>query len=246
MDNAANVALSRVIAQTRAMDVTAGNLANMTTPGYRAERMVFGDWLSRQQGGTAAGSGSIVYTQDRASYRDRQSGELTHTANPLDLAITAEGYFTVLGAAGPRLTRAGHFTLGQDGTVVDETGDALLDTAGKKLQLAPADTRVTVAGDGTISSENGQIGKVGIVTAVDPNRLKAEGNRLLNATDTATTLVATPQIVQGALEQSNVQPAMEVNRMMTDLRSFQMVSQFMQSEADRQQSAIDKIMQQRS
>jgi len=246
MDNATSIALSRLVAQTRAVDVAAGNLANATTPGYRAERMLFGDWLSRQHGSTPADKNTIVYTQDRASYRDRQGGELTHTANPFDLAITGEGYFTVLGANGPRLTRAGHFTLAKDGTITDELGDALLDPKGKKLQLATADTRVTVAGDGAISSENGQIGRIGVVTAGDPNRLQAEGGRLLNADGTATTPLATPHIVQGALEASNVQPALEVTRMMNDLRTFQMVSQFVQSESDRQQGAIDKIIQQRS
>lgn len=124
MDNTSNIALSRLLSQSRVLDLTAGNLANVTTPGYRAERMMFGDWLSRQSGGPG---GNIVYTQDRASYRERQSGELTHTANPLDLAITGDGYFTVLGPSGPRLTRAGHFTLDTNGTITDEQGDALLD-----------------------------------------------------------------------------------------------------------------------
>ena len=70
MDNATNVALSRLVAQTRAMDVTATNLANAATPGYRAERMLFSDWLPRQHGGTPPGGGTIAYTQDRTTYRD--------------------------------------------------------------------------------------------------------------------------------------------------------------------------------
>ena len=58
MDNASTVALSFMVAQTRAMDVTAANLANATTPGYRAERMLFSDWLARQHGGgTPPGGG---------------------------------------------------------------------------------------------------------------------------------------------------------------------------------------------
>ena len=48
------------------------------------------------------------------------------------------------------------------------------------------------------------------------------------------------------MEESNVQPALEVTRMMNDLRTFQMVSQFVQTEADRQQNAIDRITQQRT
>jgi flagellar basal-body rod protein FlgF len=245
MDNISTVALSRLVAQVRALDVTAGNLANLGTPGYRAERIHFSDWLSRQRGGPP-GDGTIIYTQDRASYRDRQPGQIGHTGNPLDLALGGDGFFTVQGPAGPRLTRAGHFALGTDGAVVDENGNGLLDTAGKKIQIAAADTQISVAGDGTISSQNGQIGRIGVVAVADHTRLQAEGNRLLNANTTTTTPVAAPHLVQGAVEQSNVQPTQEVTRMMNDVRTFQMVSQFLQTEADRQQGAIDKITQNRA
>ena len=159
MDNGTYVALSRLVAQTRSMDVTAANLSNLATPGYRAERVSFSDWIGRQNGS------HIAYAQDRATWRDRQEGQLSTTGNSLDLAIKGEGYFTVQTPAGPRLTRAGHFSLGRDGTVVDEQGNALLDPTGKKLQLSPADTTITVASDGTLGSENGQIGSIGIVTA---------------------------------------------------------------------------------
>jgi flagellar basal-body rod protein FlgF len=54
--------------------------------------------------------------------------------------------------------------------------------------------------------------------------------------------MAAPHIVQGAMEESNVQPTLEISRMMNDLREFQFTSQFLQAEADRAQSAIDKIM----
>ena len=246
MDNATNIALSYLVAQTRAMDVTAMNLANVTAPGYRAERMLFSDWLSRQHGGTPPGGSTIVFPQDRATYRDRKAGTLSPTANPLDLAITGDGYFTVQAPGGPRLTRGGHFSLAQDGKMVDGDGYPLLDTAGQPVQLTPADPDIKVASDGTVSSENGQIGKIGVVSPSDPNKLMAEGNRLMNATATTTAPVAAPQLIQGSIEASNVEPTSEVTRMMNDLRTFQMVSQFIQTEADRQQGAIDKIIQQRS
>jgi flagellar basal-body rod protein FlgF len=129
---------------------------------------------------------------------------------------------------------------------VDEGGNALLDAAGKKIQLAPADTDISVSADGAISSQNGQIGRIAVVSVADQTRLQAEGSRLLNATGTTTTRVAAPHLIQGAIEESNVQPTQEVTRMMNDVRTFQMVSQFMQSEADREQGAIEKITQNRA
>jgi len=246
MQNTATIALSRLVAQQRGLDVTATNLANAATPGYRTERMLFSDYLVRQTAVSAdaklpPGGRVMAYTQDRATYRDRVSGSLTHTANPLDLALGGDGFFTVNTPQGPRLTRSGHFERANDGTVVDAAGNALLDTSGKTLQLAPADTVITVAGDGTVSSQNGRVGQIGIVNPDDPNRMRAEGSRLL-ASDSPTSPMAAPHIVQGALEESNVQPTLEISRMMNDLREFQFTSQFLQAEADRAQSAIDKIM----
>lgn len=248
MDNATYVATSRLVAQQRGMDVMANNIANAGTPGFKAERMLFSDWLARQRNAhTPQGGQAIAFTQDRATYREMEAGSITRTANPFDIAIAiaSDGFFTVATAQGPRLTRAGRFGLMPDGTVSDATGDALLDTNGKPVQIAQGDTRITIAGDGTISSENGQIGKIGIVRPDDPKQLHPEGDRLLRA-DAATTPVAVPKLGQGAVEESNVQPVAEMTRMMTGLREFQFVTQFVQGEADRQQSAIDKIFARRS
>jgi flagellar basal-body rod protein FlgF len=245
MQTATDIALSRLVAQQRAMDVTAGNLANMATPGFKAERTLFADWLSRQtQSDTPPGGQVVSYTQDRATYRNQDAGALTHTGNPFDLGIAGDGFFTVQTKNGPRLTRAGRFELQPDGTVGDIDGNALLDNTGKPLRLSPADTDIQVSGDGTVSSQNGQLGKFGIVQPSDANRMQAEGNRLFVPSDgTTTKAVVLPHVVQGSLEESNVQAVVETTQMMNQMREFQFVSQFVQAESDRQQSAIDKITQ---
>jgi flagellar basal-body rod protein FlgF len=240
MQNATAVALSALTAQQRALDVTAGNIANANTPGYRSERMVFSDWLLKQPGGQPPGGGTVTYAQDRATYRDPREGTLSHTGNPFDIAIGTNGFFTVQTANGPRLTRAGHFELSPGGTIADDQGDALLDTNGRPLQLAPADTEVSIAGDGTISSQNGQIGKIGVVAPADPQKMMAEGGRLFDAVG-PTQPVAAPKLAQGAIEGSNVQPTLELTRMMNDLRQFQFITQLLQGESDRQQAAIEKL-----
>jgi flagellar basal-body rod protein FlgF len=241
METATTVALSRLVAQQRAMDVTATNLANMGTPGFKAERTLFADWLSRQTNVDAPRGGTVVaYTQDRATYRSQTVGSLSHTANPLDLAIAGEGYFTVQTRQGPMLTRAGRFQLQPNGTIGDSDGNALLDVAGQPVRVSPADTSIQVSGNGIISSENGRIGRIGVVQAADANRLQAQGSRLYTA-NTPTTQIAAPHIVQGALEDSNVQPVEETTRMIGQLRDFQFVTQFVQAESDRQKSAIDKL-----
>ena len=241
MDNITNIALSRLAAQTRAMDVVANNLANASTPGYRAERTVFADWLMREPAGAEPQGGRIVaFTQTRATYREQTEGSLTQTGNPLDLALSGNGWFSVQTDAGTRLTRAGRFTLQKDGSITDEAGHNLLDTNGQKFTLSPADTDLTVKADGSLSSQNGPLGQIGIVVPNDPNRLTAEGGRLFRA-DVATAPVARPKVLQGAVEDSNVQPIAEITRMMTTERDFQFVTQMVEAEGTRRQSAIDKI-----
>jgi flagellar basal-body rod protein FlgF len=246
MDNTTTIALSRLTAQTRTIDVIATNIANADTPGFRAERVLFSDWLSKQNGTNAPkGDKSLAYTQDRATYRDQKQGAFTETGNPLDVAIGGDGFFTVNTPRGPRLTRAGSFTVGQNGTIQDMSGNALLDTNGQPIQVAATDTGIQIAADGTVSSINGQIAKIGVVTPADANQLQAEGGRLFVA-NTTTSAVAAPHLVQGAVENSNVQPVMEMTRMMDTTRQFELVTQFVQAEAERQQTMIDKLTQRAS
>jgi len=241
MDNTTNIALSRLVAQQHAMDVVAGNIANVSTPGYRAERMVFADWLLPQAGTSQpTGGRQIAFTQDRATWRERSEGTITQTGNPLDLALSGDGFFSVQTAQGVRLTRAGRFALQKDGSITDEAGHALLDTSGQPLKLSPADTVLTVSADGALSSQNGPIGRIGVVNSTDPNRMQAEGSRLFRD-GAGTTPVAAPKIVQGAVEDSNVQPVSELVRMIDTQRDFQFVSQFVEAEGQRRQNAIDKI-----
>jgi flagellar basal-body rod protein FlgF len=244
MDITSTVAMSRLVAQQRVLDVLANNLANANTPGFKAERVQFSDWLARQSGSKVpAGGSTIAYTQDRATWREQRDGTITHTGNPLDLALTGNGYFTVNTATGPRLTRDGRFALMPNGTIADAAGEPLLDTGGQPIQLAPTDTGITIAGDGTVSSVNGQIGQIGVVAPADPMLLRAQGGTLLQSLS-PTVPVASPRIEQGAVEDSNVQPVLEVTRMIDGERSFEFLTQFLQAESDRQQSAIQKLLPQ--
>jgi flagellar basal-body rod protein FlgF len=242
MDITNALAASRLVAQQRAMDITANNIANANTPGYRTERVQFSDWIDSQAGAAQPpGVRGIAYTQDRATYRESQPGSLTHTANPFDLALGNDGYFTVNTKNGPRLTRDGRLGPMPDGTLADSSGNAVLDINGKPIKIAPTDTSVTIAADGSVSTENGQVGRIGVVQPADPMKLRAEGATNF-ISDGPTSPVGAPAIVQGAIEGSNVQPVMEVTRMMNDVRQFQFVTQLIQAEGERQQNTIDKLL----
>jgi len=242
MNIASLVAASRLVAQERSIEVSAMNLANVNTPGFQASRVQFSAWFNQQQTGAALpGEAKIAYAQDRATWRDTQSGALSQTGNPYDLAVRNGGYFTVATDRGPRLTRDGRFGPLPNGTIGDTAGNALLDVNGKPMQVTPGDTRITITADGAIASENGPLGKIGVVKPADPMKLQAEGSTLFRA-DTPTSQVAVPGVVQGVVEGSNVPPVLEVTRMMNDLRDYQFTTQLIQSEDDRIQSTIDKTL----
>jgi flagellar basal-body rod protein FlgF len=238
MDINSNVATSRLAAQERAIDVIANNVANMNTPGFKAERTQFSDWLASQGDGS-----NIAYTEDRATWHELTPGPLQQTGNPLDLAITGDGYFTVSTPAGPRLMRDGRFGVMPDGTVANSSGQALMDMSGRPIRISPTDTQLTVTGDGTLSSQNGVLATIGVVTPQNPMQLVAEGGTLFRS-DSNTTQVSKRQIVQGAIEESNVQPVAEMTRLIEGERTFQFLTQYVQSESDRANNAINKIVPQ--
>ncbi|RAI56175.1 flagellar hook basal-body protein [Roseicella frigidaeris] len=243
MDTPGYVILSRLGAQLRATQVVAHNLANADTPGFQAERPVFGSVLQKQA--QAAAEPQVSYSIDRATWRETANGPLTTTGNPLDLALRCEGYFAVQTAEGEeRYTRAGRFALSGDGKLVDAAGNAVLDTGGMPITLGQADTRLEVLGDGSLRSENGPIAQLRVVRFEQPQRLRPEGDRLFAADETPQPL-ARPGVVQGAVEGSNVQPVLEMVRMTEEVREFQNAVTFADREGDRLQNAVERILRKR-
>lgn len=239
MDTPGYIILSRLSAQQRASQYAAQNLANADTPGYRATRPVFAEHLGR--GGRATG-----FSWDRASWRDTTPGALQPTGNPLDVALAGDGFFAVDTPRGERFTRAGRFAIGADGTLADSQGNPVLGAEGRPIAVSPGDTRIEILGDGTIRSENGVLGRLRVVRFADAQALRAEGDRLFDAAGQAPEEHARPAVVQGSLEGSNVQAVVEMTRMMEELREFQMASQFLEREGERQQSAVERLLRRRS
>jgi len=246
MNLATAIATSRLAAQQREIEVTASNLANLTTTGYKAMRVQFADWLSPQTGVAVPPGGRVVaFTQDRATWRDDRTGPLTQTGNPLDLALPGEGYFQVQTPNGTRLTRAGRFNLTAAGGISNDSGHLLLDINNKPMQVPASETDITVTPDGTVRGKRGQIGKIAIMRQAENTKLVPEGSNQFRA-DGPMTLVTRPKILQGVLEGANVEPVRETTRMIREMREFQYAAQFVQAENDRLQNAIERILRPRT
>ncbi len=247
MDNPGYIILSRLTLQSRATQVLANNVANADTPGFRAERAVFGAVVARQAAaGLPPGARETAFVQDRATWREMQPGSMQVTGNPLDLALTGEGFFAVQTPAGERFTRAGRFTIGDGGRIVDMEGAPLLNTSGTPIAVAPNDSRIEVAGDGTIRSENGVLGQVRVVRFADPQALMAEGDRHFDAAGAQPEPVERPGIRQGVVEGSNVRPVLEMTRLTAELREFQFAAQFAEREGERLSTAVERILRRRT
>ena len=247
MELTSYVATSYLGAQQRSLDVTAANLANAGTAGFKAERVLFSDWLSRQTGTDGShGLGSVAFVQDRATYRDIAPGTLQHTGNPLDLAITAG--WLLHRADAPRYPASPVPAVSRRSRTAPSPT-----TPATRCSTRPASRCVyrppTPASPSprTVPSpaRTGSSAAYGVVQPADPRRMQGEGGTTLRAEGTPAP-VDDPKVVQGVIEDSNVQPILEMTRMMSGLRSFEFTAQLLQKESDRMQSAIDKLTAARS
>ena len=241
MENTSYIALSRQNALWRQMDVIANNMANANTPAYKGEQMMFREFLVDTRSSTRATGTKLSYVQDVGLLRDTREGPLTKTDNPLDVGIHGDGYFQIETQAGMRYSRNGHFRLDEGGMLVNSQGFAVMDKSDNPIIFAPNETRIEIAGDGTVSTENGVVANLKLVRFANEQNLRKAGDSLYETTDQPET-VQRPQVVQGMMEESNVQPVMEITKMTELLRQYQAAQNMMEKEHDRTMKAIETLL----
>lgn len=237
MSNGLAIALSNQLATRRQLEVIANNLANAATSAFKGERMMFVEHLARP---SHAERLSFVY--DRATALDLRPGSLSATGNPLDLAIKGDGWFVIDTPEGFRYSRDGHFRLDATGMLVTRDGHAVLTEDGDPIVFTPDDGDIRVQGDGAVSAGGQPRGRLALVAFDNGQELeKAAGNLYRSA---AVPLpAADAAIVQGMIEGSNVQPVVEVTRMIDVLRSYQQTHNLINAEHERQRLAIRKLLE---
>jgi len=241
MENTSYIALSRQGALSRKMSSIANNLANMTTTGFKSERMMFVDHLIRSRSGDFIADQQLSFVRDVASYRDISDGPIQQTGNPLDVAIHGDGFFAVKAPDGTnKYTRNGNFRMDSGGQLVTQSGLPVLTDAGAPIFFAPEDTTITIAGDGTVSTENGPLGKLRVVTFNDPYKLTPEGGGLYG-TDQQPIDKLDAQVTQNALEGSNVQGILEMTRMIEVSRSYSSAQSMLKREDERIRAAVREL-----
>lgn len=235
MENTLFIGLSRQLVARRQMDVIANNLANVSSPGYKSEQMMFAEHVKAVDRFT-----TLTFVRDIAVARNYGPGELQHTDNPLDLAIKGDGWFEVEVGESLRYTRNGHFELNSDGVLVNTSGHAVQSAKGGPIVFSPGDSNIVIASDGTVTAAGVARGKINIATFDDMQSLrKISGN--LYSTSEEPKKATDFSVLQGMLEKSNVQPIMEVTRMIDTLRGYQSTQKLLDQEHERQRKTIEKL-----
>ena len=237
MENSLTIALSRQSVLSRQMDVIATNLANLETAGFKAENMIFTEHLEQ----TAAGE-VLSLVHDVGFVRDLSEGPMVGTQSPLDLAIHGQGYFVVDTPDGERYTRHGVFQLDADGQIVTTEGNPVLNSGGAPITVPLGASSITITGDGTISADAQEIGRIKLVGFENPQALSKVGSGLYEAVGQSPTTDPDSEIMQGMVESSNVKGVVEMTRMVDTVRSYQAAAKLADTEHQRILEAIDALV----
>jgi flagellar basal-body rod protein FlgF len=240
MDSASYIALSRQTALWRQMDMVANNLANMSTPAFKGEHMMFTEYLVSSRTADRPFGDKIALVQDRAIYRDMREGAYTQTDNPLDVAVHGEGFLVVDTPAGPRYTRNGHFRLDEAGQMVTQEGYPVLASNDQPFFFAPTERAISIGRDGTVATENGRVGRLRVVRFDNPQELRKTQSGLYE-TGARPQDVDKPEVAQGMIEESNIQPVLELTSMIQVQRSYEAVQRMIEAEHERSRKAVDVL-----
>ncbi|VDC20334.1 flagellar hook-basal body complex protein [Pseudogemmobacter humi] len=235
MDSAGYVALSRQSGLMREMQMVANNIANLSTNGFRREGMVFSEHVARLER-----EPSLSMAHGNARMVDLSQAGLTQTGGAFDLAIQGDGFFLVETPQGERLTRAGSFTPSAEGELVTPGGFRLLDAGGAPVFVPPG-AKIAIGEDGTISANGEAIGQIGLWQPADPLALRHQSGTFFDGG--AVEPAEGSRLMQGFLEESNVNPVAEIARMIEVQRAYEMGQKFLDAEDNRARQVIQTLGQ---
>ncbi|MCO6392879.1 flagellar basal-body rod protein FlgF [Aliihoeflea aestuarii] len=211
------VSLSSQVALERRLTTIADNVANAGTVGFRATGVKFEDLV------TGMGKGSMSFVSTGETYLSTKSGGMKETGNPLDMAIKGDAWFGIQTPQGMVMTRDGRFTIQPDGMLVSIEGYPVVDAGGAELLLDPQAGPPVVASDGTIRQNGNLVGGVGLFQFTPGVDFVRYGNSGVVPPTQPQPILDDPDvgIMQGFVENSNVDPVLEMTRLIQVQRAFE-------------------------
>ena len=219
MERGLYIAASGMLAELVRQDQLANDLANASTPGYKADRAAqasFGELLL-ENSATGQPIGPLGLGVHIAELKtDLAQGPVKQTDEPLDVALAGPGFLAVQTAQGTRYTRDGQLTVDAKGVLETATGNPVLDAQGKTISVVGHAADLTIGADGTITASGKTLGKLAILSLTNPAK---QGDTLF--TGTAGAAPAGTTLQQGALEGSDTNPARVMVDMIVSLRAYE-------------------------
>ncbi len=231
MDRAVFVALSGAIVQERRLQVLTENLANISTPGFKKQEVIFEDSM-------AEAGGPRVFAAARRVATDMSQGFNKRTERTLDLALNGGGFFEIETPAGTRYTRNGTFSADKNGELRTSEGYAVSGDGGV-IKLTTTD--VLIDSEGNISERGVKVGKLKIVNFEDPSLLKREGNFFLAPGPWVKESAEKGEVLQGYLEVANVNAVRAMTAMIEASRSYETHAKMIQTIDDMTRRSIDEV-----
>ena len=256
-----SIAATGMLAQQLNVEVISNNIANMATTGFKRQRAEFQDLLyqsDREVGSTSSDSGTVVPSgiqlglgvRTASVYRITQQGEILGTTAPLDVAIQGRGWFRIKMPTGEiGYTRAGSFQLSPNGQLVNADGYTVLPgitipAAAMAIAINPSGTvEVKIAGQTTPTI----VGNLELASFPNEAGLQAIGNNLLletassgSATTGAPGAAGFGTILQGFLENANVNAVTEITNLITAQRAYEMNSKVITT-SDEMMAAVTQL-----
>lgn len=216
MQSGLYVSLSGQVALERRIDTIANNIANTSTVGFRAEEVKFESLVSQ------ASTDNVAYSSTGETFLSRKSGELVRTDNPLDVAVHGDAWMAIQTPNGQVYTRDGRMRMNETGDLQTINGYPVLDVGGAPLQLDPNGGPPKISSDGMIFQGKQQVGAIGLFTIDPAARLtRAENSGVVTDGQVQPALDFTRYgMAQGYVERANVNPVLEITKLITVQRNF--------------------------
>jgi flagellar basal-body rod protein FlgF len=240
MQSGMYVSLSGQRALDKRLTTIADNMANVNTVGFRATEVKFDDVVARTGNEMNA---KVSFVSQGNDYLKTESGELQETGNPLDVAVKGDAWMALETPAGQVLTRDGRFSLTTTGQLVSIRGYPVLDAGGGPIQLNPNGGEASIAKNGMIYQDGKQIAQLGLFTADVSKGYLRYDNSGVKTTQTPQPVVdnGTIGVLQGYVEQSNVNGISQMTQLIQVSRAFESISNSM-SQTDSSMSEALKTL----
>lgn len=239
MDPITAVAASGMRARMESLDLLANNVANASTGGYKADREFYSLYVAPESAPAYPSDPSSTMPVIERHWTDLSQGVLQTTGNPLDVALSGNGFFTVQGPSGPLYTRNGSFSLAPDGKLVTPDGYAVQGASQAPLVASGAGP-IEIAADGTVTQGGNTIGQLAIVDFTSTAGLSKHGNNYFRAAG-QTPSPSRASVEQGKLEASNSGTAEAAVRLVSVMRQFEMLQKAVSLGAEMNQQAIEQV-----